>query len=231
MVALFVILTIVVCVSIDAFVQFRKAKQERVSRNIAGQLVRVETLADLSAPANLFLDGGHTWVEVKPSGAAIVGVDGFAQKLIGRIDDVVLPEVGKEINRGDVLFAVKQDNHRATFASPIDGTVVMVDKELPWHPEMIENDPYNEGWVCSVKPRNLAQNLKHLLAADDARMWLRSETQRFQDFFAAQTLESMQLGQVLQDGGELAGGVLEFADEGTWSRFNELFLRPPDKAA
>ena len=230
MVALFVILTIVVCLSVDGFLQFRKAKKESLSRKIADQLLRVETLADLSAPANLFLDGGHTWVEVKPSGATIVGVDGFAQKLIGRIDDVVLPEVGREIKRGDVLFAVKQDNHRATFASPIDGTVVMVDEELPWHPEMIENDPYREGWVCSVKPRNLAQNLKHLLAADEARMWLKSETQRFQDFFAAQTLDNLQLGQTLPDGGELAVGVLEFADEGTWRQFNEMFLRPQDKA-
>ena len=138
MVALFVILTIVVCVSIDGVIQFRKAKREHASRELTEQLVTANALADLSAPANLFLDGGHTWVEVKPSGAAMIGVDGFAQTLIGRIDDIVLPEVGKEINRGDPLFAVKQDNHRAAFASPIDGTVIMVDRELPWHPEPLQ---------------------------------------------------------------------------------------------
>jgi hypothetical protein len=88
MVALFVILTIVVCVGIDGIVQLRKAKQERVSLNLADQLVPAEAFANLSAPANLFLDSGHTWVEVKPSGAATIGLDGFAQKLIGRIDDV-----------------------------------------------------------------------------------------------------------------------------------------------
>jgi glycine cleavage system H protein len=230
MVALFVILTIVVCVSIDGVIQFRKAKKERASRNLTDQLVPVMALTDVSAPANVFLDGGHTWVEVKPSGNAMIGVDGFAQKLIGRIDDIVLPEVGKEVNRGDVLFALKQDNHRAAFASPVDGTVMMVDKELPWHPEMIENDPYQEGWVCSIKPRHLAQNLKHLFAADEATTWLKSEAQRFQEFFAAQTIDSMQLGHVLQDGGEIAGGVLEFADEATWKQFNEMFLRPQDQA-
>jgi len=230
MVALFVILTIVVCVSIDGVIQFRKAKKERASRRIADHLVPLSTLTDLFAPANLFLDGGHTWVKVNPSGAATIGVDGFAQKLIGRIDDIVLPEVGKEINRGDVLFAVKQDNHRAAFASPIDGTVTMVDKELQWHPEMIESDPYREGWVCSIKPRHLAQNLRHLFAADEATLWLKGEAQRFQEFFAAQTIDNLQMGPVLPDGGELAGGVLEFADAATWKRFNEAFLRPPDKA-
>ncbi|HXI26218.1 MAG TPA: hypothetical protein VNG71_20360 [Pyrinomonadaceae bacterium] len=228
MVALFVIVTILLCVSADAIVQWRKAKKEHVSRNIADQILPAAAFANISAPANLFLDGGHTWVEVKPSGAAMIGLDGFAQKLIGRIDDVVLPEVGKEVKRGDVLFAVKQDNHRAAFASPIDGQVVMVDRELPWHPEMIQDDPYREGWVCSVKPKNLTQNLKQLVAADEAKAWLKKEALRFQEFFAAQTLDNMQLGQVLQDGGQLAGGVLEFADDATWKQFNEMFLRPQD---
>ena len=53
--------------------------------------------------------------------------------------------------------------------------------------------------------------------------------QRFQEFFAAQTVDHMQLGQVLQDGGQLAGGVLEFADDATWKQFNEMFLRPQDQ--
>ncbi len=229
MVALFVIMTILVCVGVDGVVQWRTAKKEYASRNLADQLVPAEAFANLSAPANLFLDSGHTWVEVKPSGATTVGIDGFAQKLIGRIDDVVLPEVGKEIKRGDVLFAVKQDNHRAAFASPVDGTVIMVDRELPWHPEMIQSDPYTEGWICSVKPRNLAKNLKQLLTADEAKGWLKNEAQRFQEFFAAQTLDNLQLGQVLQDGGQLTGGVLEFADDGTWKQFNEMFLHPQDK--
>lgn len=229
MVALFVILTIVVCVGIDGIVQLRKAKKERASLNLADQLVPAEAFAKLSAPANIFLDSGHTWVEVKPSGAATIGLDGFAQKLIGRIDDVMLPEVGKEIKRGDVLFAVKQDNHRAAFASPVDGVVTSVDQELPWHPEMIQSDPYNEGWVCSVMPRNLAKNLKQLVTAEEAKGWLKSEVQRFQEFFAAQTLDGMQLGQVMQDGGQLMGGVLEFANDGTWKQFNEMFLRPQEK--
>lgn len=228
MVALFVMLTIIVCVTVDGMVQLRKAKKERVSRDLADQLVPAVTFANLSAPANVFLDGGHTWVEVKPSGEAMIGVDDFAQRLIGRIDHVVLPDVGRKINRGDVLFAIKQDNHRAVFASPIDGTVTMVDRELPWHPEMIQSDPYKEGWVCSVKPRHLAEDLKRLFTADEARLWLKTETKRFQEFFAAQTIDHRQLGQVLQDGGELAGGVLEFADDGTWKQFNEMFLRPQD---
>lgn len=229
MVALFVIMTILVCVGIDGIVQLRKSRKESANRLLADQLVPVEAFADLSAPANLFLDEGHTWVKVNPSGTTEIGLDGFAQKLLGRIDGVLLPEKGKEVKRGEMLFAVRQDDHRAAFASPIDGVVTMVDQDLPWHPELIESDPYKAGWICALKPKNLAQNLKHLRTADDSLTWLKAEARRFQEFLAARPLENMQLGQVLQDGGQLAGGLLEFADDDTWKQFNELFLHPQIK--
>lgn len=226
MVALFVMLTILACVGIDGIVQWRKAKRESATRVLTDQLVPAEALARLSAPPNVFLDDGHTWVRVTPSGKAHVGIDSFAQRLIGRIDDVLLPEVGSEVRRGDMLFAVRQGQHRAAFASPVDGVVDMVDKELHWHPGIIQADPYKDGWVCSLKPKNLARNLKLLRIADEAKSWLKEEAQKFKEFFAARPLEDLQLGQVLQDGGQLTGGVLEFADDETWKQFNEIFLRP-----
>jgi glycine cleavage system H protein len=226
MVALFVILTILGCVGIDAIVQWRKSKREYATRFMVAELVPAAAFEGMSAPSDVFLDDGHTWVRLRPSGLTDVGIDSFAQRLIGRIDGLVMPEVGKEVHRGDVLFSVRQDNHRAAFASPVDGVVTSVDKELPWHPEMIQNNPFKEGWVCSIKPKNLASNLKLMHIADEAGTWLKDEAKRFQDFFAARPLENMQLGQVLQDGGEIAGGVLEFTDDETWKQFNEIFLRP-----
>lgn len=226
MVALFVVLTIVVCVGIDGLVQWRKSKRESATRVLVDQLVPAAAFENMSAPSDVFLDEGHTWLKVSPSGKTQVGMDSFAQKLLGRIDSVVLPEVGQEVKRGDVLFAVRQDNRRAAFASPIDGVVERVDQELPWHPEMIHSSPYRDGWVCSLNPKNLAKNLKEMRVADEAKAWLKEEARKFQEFFAARPVEDMQLGQVLQDGGQLTGGVLELADDSTWKLFNEIFLRP-----
>lgn len=76
-------------------------------------------------------DEGHTWIQVSQLGRADVGVDSFAQRLIGRVDAVDLPEVGKEMRRGDVLFALRQGDHRAAFAAPVDGVVSAVDKQSP----------------------------------------------------------------------------------------------------
>jgi glycine cleavage system H protein len=219
-------LTILTCVAIDGIVQWRNGKKESATRVLTDQLVPAEALAKLWAPPDVFLDEGHTWVRVTPYGAARIGIDGFAQELIGRIDDVLLPEVGREVRRGDMLFSVRQDQHRAAFASPVDGVVDRVDTELHWHPEMIRTNPYKDGWVCSLKPKNLARNLKVLRIADEAKSWLQEEALKFKEFFAIRPFEDRQLGHVLQDGGQLAGGVLEFADDETWKQFSEIFLRP-----
>lgn len=228
MVALFVMLTILACVGFDGIVQIRKARRESFARDLTDQLVPAEAFATLSVPADAFLDQGHTWLRVSPLGTAHIGMDSFAQGLLGRIDDVVLPDVGREIRRGDMLFAVRQNNRRAAFASPVDGVVTNVDEELHWHPEMIHADPYKEGWVCSVKPKNLARNLKVLRVAEEAKSWLREEANQFKEFFAARPLDVMELGRVLPDGGQLRSGVLEFADDETWKQFNEMFLRPAE---
>lgn len=226
MVALFVVLTILVCLAADGIVQWRKARLEKESRQLADEIAPAYAFENLQTPADVFLDDGHTWSQVAASGQVDVGVDGFAQKLIGRVDAVDLPEVGKKVRRGDVLFAVRQNNRRAPFASPVDGVVTAVDTDLAWHPELIQSDPYKDGWVCSVEPQNLAQNLKQLRIAEEARDWLKTEVKRFQDFFAARPLENTQLGLVLQDGGQPTGGVLEFMDADTWREFVEDFLRP-----
>ncbi|HSB26736.1 MAG TPA: hypothetical protein VLE19_02725 [Pyrinomonadaceae bacterium] len=229
MVALFVILTIVVCVGVDGIVQWRKSRKEVLARLWAGELVPIDAFEKMSAPADVFLDTGHTWVRLEPSGKAEVGLDSFAQSLLGRVDAVVLPEVGKQVARGDVLFALRQNDRRAAFAAPLDGVVTAVHKDVNWNPEMIHENPYTYGWICSLKPRNLAHNLKQLRIAEDARAWLREQAEKFQQFLASQPMDSMPLGQVLQDGGRTCPGVLEHVDEGTWKKFNEVFLQPKTK--
>lgn len=227
MVALFVILTIVVCVAADSVVQWARAKKE-AGAQAPEQAVPAYAFEDVAAPAGVFLDPGHTWVHLTHSGLAHIGLDKFVQKLVGRIDGVELPNAGDEVHRGDKLFAIRQGERTASFQSPVDGVVTTVDETLARHPEAIGADPYAMGWICSIKPKNLAANLKSLRIAEEAKSWLASEVERFQEFFAARPLELTALGQVLQDGGQPTGGVLELMDDETWNLFSEEFLRGED---
>jgi hypothetical protein len=80
-----------------------------------------------------------------------------------------------------------------------------------------------------LSPKNLASALKRLRVAEEAKSWLKGEVERFQEFFAARPLENMALGQVLQDGGQPTGGVLELMDDETWNLFAEQFLSADDE--
>lgn len=229
MVALFVILTIVVFVMADSIVQWAKAKKE-ADAQAPDRLVPAYAIENLSAPAGVFLDPGHTWMHLAHSGTAHVGVDGFAQRVMGRIDGVELPKIGDEVRRGEKLFTIRQGNRTAVFNAPLDGVVRAVDDELSRHPDSIGTDPYTTGWICSLTPKNLAANLKNLRVAEDAKLWLKSEVKRFQEFFVARPLEHTALGQVLQDGGQPIGGVLELMDDETWNLFIEEFLHADESA-
>lgn len=227
MVAIFVILTIVAFIVADSLVQRAKAQTESLALAPTGARRPAPALADIWMPQGVFVDAGHTWVAVDPSGRTHVGLDDFIQRAIGRIDEVELPEVGQEFRQGEKLFAIRQGERRAVFTAPLDGVISSVNESLTRHPEAIKANPYEQGWVCAVTPKNLARNLKRLFIAEEARAWLSQQLWRFQEFMAARPIEQMALGQVLQDGGQLTDGVLELMDEETWNLFANEFLGQP----
>jgi len=233
MVAFFVILTIIGFILVDSFVQWAEARQGRALKRTAPrpELVPALALETISVPAGLFLDAGHTWIRLEPSGRTLIGMDEFARRAIGRMDAVELPNVGSVVRRGDPLFAVMQNGRRAVFRAPLTGVVSAVNENLARLPETGRTDPYEEGWVCALKPKDLAAHLRHLFVAEEARAWLRWEIERFKEFLTLRPMPQPALGQVLQDGGQWAEGILEMLDETSWEEFARTFLRSPRSSA
>jgi glycine cleavage system H protein len=157
-------------------------------------------------------------------GTANVGIDAFAQYAVGTIDQLELPCVGQELQRGDDLFIVRQGKREASFKSPIDGVVESVHEALSPDFGKAQADPYRQGWLCSIRPLNLATNLRQLLIAEEALGWLKAEAKRFEEFILSRPMENTALGIVLQDGGEITSGVLELMDNETWVEFTREFL-------
>jgi len=231
MVALFVILTIVAFIVADSVVQWAETKKKQEAGQPtpppAGYPMPVFAFEGVALPNGVFVDAGHTWVGLDPTGRAHVGLDDFVQRAIGRIDEVELPHVGQEVRRGEKLFAIRQGERTAVFIAPIDGVISSVNDSLARHPEAIKADPYEQGWICGLRPKNLAKNLRRLSIAEEAMDWLNREVQRFREFIAARPIETMALGQVLQDGGQLTDGILQLMDEETWYLFTSKFLGSP----
>jgi|DewCreStandDraft_5_1066085.scaffolds.fasta_scaffold00034_114 glycine cleavage system H lipoate-binding protein len=233
MVAFFVILTIIGFILVDSIVQWAEARQGRALKQAAPRPTVVPALAleTVTVPAGLFLDEGHTWVRLEPSGRTFIGMDEFARRAIGRVDAVELPKVGSVVRRGDPLFAIVQNGRRAIFRAPLTGVVSAVNEGFARLPETGRRDPYEEGWVCALKPMDLAAHLRHLFVAEEARAWLRWEIERFKEFLTQHPMLQPAFGQVLQDGGQWAEGILEGLDEASWEEFARTFLRSPRPSA
>jgi glycine cleavage system H protein len=222
MVFAIVLLTFAVFIAADIAAQAREARKARTMPAPAGQIPL--PWVDVLEPAGAFVDLGHTWVGLEPSGAARIGMDDFASRAMGRLDAVGLPRPGQEVHRGDRLFTVRQGDRSAAFVAPLDGVVLSVNEGLKERAEDCASDAYGKGWICTLRPTNLARNLRGLLIADEAKDWLRRELGRLQAFLAARQGHALALGEVSPDGGQLATHPLSRADAESWRLFEQEFL-------
>src|SRR5690349_18765847 len=103
-----------------------------------------------SLPSNLNYTTTHEWVRVE-NNVATVGITEHAQSLLGDLVFVDLPELKKPLAIGDEAAVVESVKAAADVYSPIDGEVVEVNSDLNDKPELINQDPYNKGWLFKVK--------------------------------------------------------------------------------
>ena len=179
---------------------------------------------DLALPSGLFFHAGHTWAGIDISGKIKIGVDDFANKILGRIDDIKLLKVGDPISKGEKMFSIKQGKRNADFNSPVDGVITSINEEVLNNPKALKENPYEKGWIYSIKPTNLSQDIKSLSVAEEAMTWLKNEVQRFREFIAEQFVNDKMLGKTLADGGIPVEGVMEYMDDFSWMKLQEDFL-------
>ena len=220
MVALFVIATILLCVGIELLRD--RAKQ----RQTAPAAARVQADRFL-LPKGFFISKAHTWVEMTFSGEARIGVDDFAQKVIGAIDRIDIASLGSDVRKGETLLTVQHGNCSLKIPAPISGKVMRVNESLLASPDMLHQDPYIAGWVAVIAPKNISAELKLLSIADDAAKWLKKEVSRFRDFIKDQVAAGTPapVGVTMLDGGAPLKGVLEQCGEKTWNAFQKEFLK------
>lgn len=91
----------------------------------------------------------HEWIDVK-NGIAIVGISNFAQKELGDIVYVELPQVGKQVKKGEEAVVLESTKAAADVYSPVSGTIVEVNTSLTQKPELVNNAPEKDGWLFKL---------------------------------------------------------------------------------
>jgi glycine cleavage system H lipoate-binding protein len=161
---------------------------------------------------------GHTWARPEYGGRVRVGLDDFAQKLMGRLSNIEIPEVGREVTQGEVGFKVRCNNETAHVLSPVDGIVSHVNHRLLDHPELINESPYQDAWLFIVEPTKLRKNLKGLYYGEEARRFLNEE----KDKLFAMANEDLR---IVADGGESVTDIFSELKEEDRTRLLKAFLR------
>ncbi len=114
-------------------------------------------------PQELYYTDTHEWLKVK-DGEAIVGITSYAQEQLRDIVFIELPKINKKVVAKAPCAAIESVKAAFDIYSPISGTVVGVNKKLENHPELVNKDPYGQGWMFVLKIEDHSQ-LKTLLNA------------------------------------------------------------------
>jgi CheY-like chemotaxis protein/glycine cleavage system H lipoate-binding protein len=134
---------------------------------------------EFAIPGGVFIAPGHCWAAVAEDGAARVGIDDFAKKLMGKIDEVLLPNLGMAVKRGQPLFSVRRGNRRISFRAPLSGKVVNINTTLARSGEALEKTPYEHNWICIIDADQLDTELPELKIGNAAVAFYREELDRF----------------------------------------------------
>ncbi|MBC8320362.1 MAG: hypothetical protein H8E34_06555 [Bacteroidetes bacterium] len=181
----------------------------------------------LKIPQGLFYNKNHTWAHLEVSGAAKVGLDDFLQHLAGKVEFTNLKNPGEIINKGDLLTEIDKDGKHLRVFSPISGKILSTNSILYENPEILNEDPYQKGWVYKIKPTNWVAETNSYYFAEEATSWATKELERFKDFLMGASMKkySSEPSMVLlQDGGELRDNILSELPNEVWKDFQIEFL-------
>ena len=122
----------------------------------------------MQIPEDLRYTENHEWIRSDDDGGVTVGISDYAQDALGDVVYVDLPEVGRVVEAGEVFAEVESTKSVNDVYAPVPGVVAAVNNSLVDTPELVNSDPFGEGWFVTVNPADGA-NLDDLMDPDAYR--------------------------------------------------------------
>lgn len=110
-----------------------------------------------NVPANLKYTPSHEWILDNGDGTVTVGITDHAQELLGDVVFVEVPEVGREVNKGEEFSLVESVKAASDIYAPVTGEVVAVNEALEDAPETVNESPFEDGWIAKIKLADAAE--------------------------------------------------------------------------
>lgn len=103
-------------------------------------------------PDELHYTAEHEWVRELPDGTVRIGITSYAQDALGDVVFVTLPETGSEVTPGSACGEIESTKSVSDLFAPVAGTVTARNETLDANPEMVNTDPYGDGWMFEIRP-------------------------------------------------------------------------------
>ncbi|TCC29348.1 MULTISPECIES: glycine cleavage system protein GcvH [Kribbella] len=108
-------------------------------------------------PEDLKYTAEHEWLKAGEEGPVRVGITDFAQDQLGDIVYVQLPDVGSVVRAGDACGELESTKSVSDLYAPVNGTVTAVNESLADQPDLVNSDPYGEGWLLDIEVEDTAE--------------------------------------------------------------------------
>ena len=126
-------------------------------------------------PDELYYHKDHAWVKVETDGTVRIGMNDFYQKSAGESTYIDLPFDGDDVEQGETCGKIQSAKWVGKIVAPMSGEILEVNEELEDDCTLINEDPYGEGWIMTLQPSNLDEELSELFHGETVGPWIKKE--------------------------------------------------------
>ena len=133
---------------------------------------------EYDCPENLYYHKEHNWARVEGD-VVVVGITDFSQKLAGAIKRVETLEEDDEVTQDKPMGTISSGKWTGKIYAPFSGEIIEVNEDVEDEPNLINDDPYGDGWIVKIAPSNVDSEINNLMkVGPDFEAWLKGEIQK-----------------------------------------------------
>lgn len=138
-------------------------------------------IGDFEFPDDLYYDKEHTWARVEGN-TVTQGMTSYGQHLAGEIVYAEVPRVGRAVKRGEYFMSMESGKWVGRIRAIVSGKIAEANEELEWEATVVNQSPYDQGWLAKLEPSDLGE-LGGLMRASDPAFaaFIQGEMARYQD--------------------------------------------------
>lgn len=138
-------------------------------------------IAGIEFPDDLYYDKEHGWARVEGD-QVVQGMTDFGQKIAQEIVFVEMPRVGREVEQGETFMSMESGKWVGRISALVTGEIAEANEELEWEPMLVNESPYDEGWLVKIDVSDSSE-LDNLMRADSAefKAFIEEEAEKYEE--------------------------------------------------